>query len=103
MKKKAREYSSAMIDYIFEEINQADLERTKKMMSLAVKIDDAIKSKGWTNVQFAEKMGKNTDEINDWLSGDHNFTVQTLLDLENILEIKLLLLDNQVSKIAFEV
>jgi transcriptional regulator with XRE-family HTH domain len=51
-------------------------------MLLAARIDDARKAKGWSQHEFAEQMGKNPSEISKWLSGTHNFTSDTLWDIE---------------------
>jgi len=88
-KNKAREYSSPLIDALFAEITPAEFELTGKKMQLAAKIDDAIKAKGWTKKQFAEKLGKHPSEISKWLSGTHNFNLETLFDIERVLDIVL--------------
>ena len=60
-------------------------------MLLAAKIADAMKAKGWKNKDLLKAMGKNNpSEITKWLSGTHNFTVETLVELENVLNVKLL-------------
>ena len=60
-------------------------------MLLAVKIADAMQAKGWNKTRLMKEMGKsNPSEITRWLSGTQNFTVDTLVDLERVLEIKLL-------------
>ena len=40
--------------------------------------------------ELAIKMKKQPSVITKWLSGTHNFTIETLIDLEQILNIKLL-------------
>jgi len=89
-KNKAEEYTSPAIDEIFKEISPAELNRTKQRMLLAAKIDDAIKAKGWKKTDFAHAMIKSPSEISKWLSGTHNFTTDTLSDIEEVLGIQLL-------------
>jgi len=87
---KAEEYTSPIIDEILSSISPTDLYRTEQRMLLAAKIADAIKIKGWKNIDLANKMKKNPSEISKWLSGTHNFTIDTLSDIEMILGIQLL-------------
>jgi len=82
---KAREYTSDTLEKLFSNVDAEKLERTRKKMQLAVRLDEAIEAKGWTKKQFAEKLGKQPSEISKWLSGTHNFTTDTLWDIENIL------------------
>ena len=65
------------------------LERTRNRMLLAMKIEIAMREKGFSQKQFAAKMGKTESEISEWLSGDRNFTIDTLSDIEMALDIRL--------------
>ncbi len=49
-----------------------------------------MKSLGMTQTQFAESMNKPISLISRWMSGTHNFTVDTLVDIQRILGISLL-------------
>ena len=55
----------------------------------AVLIDEALKAKGWNKKQLAEVMHKNPSEVTKWLSGTHNFTLETLYLIELHLGVKL--------------
>jgi transcriptional regulator with XRE-family HTH domain len=60
-------------------------------MLIAAKIADAMAAKGWNKTLLMKAMGKtNPSEITRWLSGTHNFTTDTLIDLQRALNIKLL-------------
>jgi transcriptional regulator with XRE-family HTH domain len=59
-------------------------------MLLAVKMANALKKKKISQKQFAEMMGKSTTVVSEWLSGDRNFTVDTLTDIGYALGINLL-------------
>lgn len=67
-----------------------DLSKTKNKMLLAAKLCAALRSKDITQKAFAEMMGKTESEISDWLSGERNFTVDTLTEIEQVLGISLL-------------
>ena len=91
-----------VIDELLGKITPEEQAKTDAKMLLAAKIADAMKAKGWKNKDLLKAMGKNSpSEITKWLSGTHNFTVETLIDLENVLNVKLLNLnDDKVETIA---
>lgn len=86
-------YNSKVIDDLLREITPEELSRTEKRMLLAIRIDEAIKIKGWKKQDFAKAIGKKASEISKWLSGTHNFTADTLFDIERILDIHLFKLE----------
>lgn len=65
-------------------------EKTAMRMRLAIKIADAIAQSGFTQKEFAERMNKKPSEISKWLSGTHNFTIDTLYDISRELGITLI-------------
>ncbi len=86
---KAEVYNSPLIDEFLQEIAPVELERTRKRMLLAIRIDEGIKAKGWKKKDFSSAMKKSPSEITKWLSGTHNFTADTLFDIERVLDINL--------------
>lgn len=75
------------LEKILEEITPEQQARTDAKMLLAAGIADAMEAKGWNNKMLMEALGKkNPSEITRWLSGTHNFTVDTLTDLGRVLE-----------------
>jgi transcriptional regulator with XRE-family HTH domain len=96
---KYNTYSSPLIDSLLKEISPEELERTEKRMLLAARIDKAIKAKGWKKKDFAEAMSKTPSEITKWLSGTHNFTSDTLFDIERVLNICLIKLENKSNEV----
>lgn len=100
-KNKAETYNSQEIDKIFESILPEEADKIEKKMLLASKIDDAMKTKGWKNKDLLNVIGKSSPSlITKWLSGTHNFTIDTLIDLERALDIKLLNLEEDQEKVA---
>ena len=95
-------YNSNIIDEMFNEISQEDFEKTNKKMKLAIKIADSIKSNGWKKSEFAKIIKQQPSVISKWLSGTHNFTTDTLIDLENILNIKLLHVDQKSESVIYK-
>ncbi len=86
----ARKYHSKIVEELKEEVSPPLKGLISKRMSLAAKIDGALNEKGLTNQEFAFMMGKKPSEISRWLSGTHNFTTETLWEIERVLNIQLL-------------
>ncbi len=80
-----------IVDELLDSISPAEQSKTDARMMLAAKLADAMKAKNWKNKDLLKEVGKdNPSIITKWLSGTHNFTVDTLVDLENALDVKLL-------------
>ena len=78
---KATKRSSAIIKRIMAEIPNEQRLKNQKKVEIACLIYDTIKERGYSSVQFAHKMGKHQSEISKWISGTHNFTIDTLMDI----------------------
>lgn len=87
---KPRQYDSSTLKRISERIPKELSEQNDRRMGLAVKIAEALRSRGLTNQEFAFMMGKKPSEVTRWLSGTHNFTTETLWQMERVLKIQLL-------------
>jgi ribosome-binding protein aMBF1 (putative translation factor) len=61
-----------------------------KRKLIAEVIAEAIKKKGWKKQQLAKRVGVNNSVITKWLSGVHNFTLETLMEIEHVLEVRLI-------------
>ena len=85
----------ALLDNLLAEITPEQQARTDHKMRIACLIDDAMKAKGLGKRQFADKVGRKPSEITKWLSGTHNFTIETLSDIERVLGVKILNLSNR--------
>lgn len=68
---------------------------------LAQKILNRIKDKGLTRQEFAQLMNVQPSIITRWLTGNHNFTMETLYDIERNLQIQLV--DIGISKKKFAI
>ena len=91
-KKKARAYKSEIINNILSEVSPLEAYQIERRLLIAAKIDDALQTKGWGKKQFADSLGKQSSEITKWLSGSHNFTINTLAEIEYVLGTNLLVL-----------
>lgn len=85
-----RRKPSATLTKIISSITEEDKRRTRDRILIAVKIADALEAKKLSQKAFAELMKKSESEISEWLSGNRNFTVDTLSDISDCLGICLL-------------
>lgn len=95
MMNKAETYSSPILTELATNRPLKTVENVRKQMALAVRIDEAVKAKGWSKKEFANQMGKKPPEISRWLSGCHNFTTDTLWRIEEVLNIQLIMVQLQ--------
>ena len=78
-------YTRNILEEFLSLSSSEELARTQTRMMLAAKIYDAMIAKGIDKKQFAELLGHRLSVINKWLSGRHNFTVDTLTDIQRVL------------------
>lgn len=83
-----------------EAINQSSdlpeaqhFDQSTKLLLLAWKIEQAMKRKHLSRQSFANQMKVQPSIITRWLSGKHNFTVETLFQIEDCLDTKLIAID----------
>lgn len=93
-KKNKNDYSSPLLEELVNRITPEEQARTDAQMAVSAKIYSALKAKGWTQTDLARALGKQVSVISKWLSGTHNFTIDTLTDIEGVLRIRLLDLEN---------
>lgn len=55
--------------------------RIETRMLVAKMLHDYLDIRGISQQEFAGKMGKQPSEVSKWLSGNHNFTIDTLSDI----------------------
>ena len=94
-------FSSKLIDDLLDSIDPVEQAKVDAKMLIAAKIADAMKAKGWRNNDLLKAVNKeNPSIITKWLSGTHNFTVETLVELGNALDINLLNLSEPTAKVV---
>jgi ribosome-binding protein aMBF1 (putative translation factor) len=87
---RKRDSKNSIVSRILNRIDPVTKAQTSTKMNIAAMIDDAMKEKGWSKTDLMEKMGKkNPSTVSRWLSGTNNFTVDTLVELSLLLDIKL--------------
>lgn len=93
--KRARSHHSEILDNLLALSTPEEMERTQNRMMLAAKIYNAMTEKGLSKKQFAELAGVSPSVVTKWLSGDNNFTSDTLTDIQRVLGVRLLALDEK--------
>ena len=86
---KVRE-AKGVLGRMLANMDELSLAKTRNRMLMAAKIADAMRSCGMNQKQLALKMGKTESEVSEWLSGDRNFTLDTLTEIEHTLKVSLL-------------
>lgn len=69
--------------------SELEYQKVARRMRAAVQIADAMDKRGITKKQLADMMGRRPSEITKWLSGDQNFTLDTLTELSYYLKEKI--------------
>ena len=86
-----------IIDVLADEISLEEQKLSDRKMLLAAKIDNAMKSRGIKKGQLARMVGKQPSEITKWLRGTHNFTIETLWEIGDALNIDLINIQEEES------
>ena len=68
----------------------------KKNLAIAYRIKSLLDEKGLKFVDLARLMDKQKSEISKWLSGQHTFSMRTIVDMENMLDEKIVPIETQI-------
>lgn len=84
-------YTSELVNDLLSHITPAQQAQIDHKMKMAAKIHAALKAKGWKSLDLARELHlKSPSLVSKWLSGTHNFTIDTLVDIQRVLDIRLL-------------
>lgn len=99
---KTKRTSSPLIKKLMAEASPLEKMKNKSRVELACRIDDLIKERKHTYTEFSKLVGKHPSEITKWVSGTHNFTMDTLVEIASALNIELTSLFNESkSKVVY--
>jgi hypothetical protein len=80
-----------LLEELLASITPVEQSKIDARMLLSAKIADGMKTKGWNNSDLLKAVEKESPSlVTKWLSGTHNFTTDTLVELEHALGIQLL-------------
>jgi len=72
-------------DYFLKSIPKKTKRSVRISLDIASQINFILKQKNISQREFARLLNKKESEISKWLSGNHNFTVNTLATIEVVL------------------
>ena len=82
------------IDPTFKEmLNQVPKEKRRESelsYGIARRIYEVLQRKGWSQADLARATGKREAVVSRWMSGTHNFTIQTLSEIETAMGVEIL-------------
>ena len=81
---------SKVLNDFFQIKERLEYKKTEAKMSMAVKTSEAMKKRNIKNKELSLLMKKQPSVITRYLSGSHNFTIDTLVEIESILHVKLI-------------
>lgn len=84
-----KKHKSELIDKIKREMDPFVKRRSQTRLVISALICDAIKKRGISKSALAELMRASPSEVTRWTSGYHNFTADTISDLEMVLGISI--------------
>lgn len=93
------DFDYSVYNALESKITTKDQQETDNRMRLAKRISTALKAKGWKQIDLSRALNdKDPAIISRWLSGTHSFTIETLWEIENALEIELISLSETDNK-----
>lgn len=82
MIKKAKNFTSEIIGNLLSKITGKDRAKNLGKKQIALQIIDILQRKKMNQKEFAALIKKNESEVSKYLSGKHNFTIDSLFALE---------------------
>lgn len=79
-----------IIGEVLSKYGEANKRKVRNKLIIATKISRRLRELGMPPKEFAEKIGKSAHEASDILSGDTNLTIDTISDIERVLDMRLL-------------
>lgn len=96
MKINPAEYNCDIVKSLLAETSPLYEKRVATKMRLATKLDNARKELSWSKTDMALKFKRQPSVITKWLSGTHNFTLDTIVEIEEIMGLKLISMEERV-------
>lgn len=87
---KTMSEKKSVIAEALSKYGEANRLKVRNKLIIATKISRRLRELGMTQKEFAEKIGKSAPEVSDILSGDRNLTIDTMSDIERVLDMRLL-------------
>lgn len=81
--------NNSMIQGLLNEITPSERYCIRQKMRTAVVLENLMKQKGYSKGSLAVALKKKPSVITKWLSGTHNFTIETLADISFLMGVSL--------------
>ena len=81
---------SRIIEARREKVSSEVRRRVNLSFLIVDRIHNILEAKGLKQKDLANMLGKNESEISKWMRGTHNFTIETISSIENVLGIPIL-------------
>jgi predicted transcriptional regulator len=78
---KNKRTSNPLIKKLMANASPLDRIKNKNRVEIACTIDDLIKERNYSYIDFAKKINKQPSEISKFVSGTHNFTIDILAEI----------------------
>ena len=81
---------SSIIEARRQSVNPETRRMVEFSFQIVDRIHDILESKGMKQKDLAMLLGKKEAEISKWMSGNHNFTIDTIMTIEEALGMPIL-------------
>jgi predicted XRE-type DNA-binding protein len=81
---------SAALTRIIDSLDEKSLRRLEDRMLVCMDISKHMQEQKVSQTELAARMGKSKSEVSEWLSGERNFTMDTLSDMYSALGIPMM-------------
>ena len=93
-------YYNQLFQQCFDEIPEDQKAAFELNYGVAARLDAILKSEDMTPHELAQKLGKSDEEVAEWLSGRHDFTLSSIANIEVALSCKLVNLQRDTKNIG---
>lgn len=80
-------FKGNLLKNLLDEMKEIEKVQVETKFNVAHALESLLKNRGISKSEFAQKLGKSPSEISKWLSGKHNFTLDTLLEIAHALKV----------------
>ncbi|MCZ2442232.1 MAG: helix-turn-helix domain-containing protein [Flavobacteriales bacterium] len=80
-------FKDNLLKTLLDGLKEVEKVQVETKFNLAQNIENFLKNKGISKSEFAAILGKSPSEISKWLSGKHNFTIDTLMEIAHALKV----------------
>lgn len=74
-----------VLERMRKRISPEQREFVRMNLNIAMQISTILKERGWSQKEFAKKLGKQESEVSRFLSGLHNFSLKSLAKMKVVL------------------